>query len=116
MITTNLEIILAIKIFILEIILFSPNIVYFLHKKHFNWKSKKENLALTVLINVYTQGDNYHFGENNKIWWASFSNDYPLQHGKGWTLVIEKNTYEFNTTGNGKNYHDKIKKIIKWKT
>ena len=115
MITENSTLFLAITILILEFCLFSPNIVYFIHQSHFDWKPKKENLALVVLKEVYPQGDDYHSHENNDTWWASFSNYKPLQHGEGWDLRINKKTYKFTTTGDSKCYHDKIKQIIKSK-
>lgn len=112
----NLVLILLLIIFLLLFSLLSPNVVYLIHKKHFDWKLKfKENLALVVLKEVYPQGDDYYSGEDNKTWWASFSNDKPLQHGEGWTLIIDKKTYEFTTTGDSKCYHEKIEKTIKWK-
>lgn len=111
----NLELPLALTILVLEFCLFSPDIAYFIHKRHFDWKPKKENLALTVLKEVYPQGDDYYSSEDDNTWWASFSNDKPLQHGEGWTLIIDKKTHEFITSGDSKCYHDKIEKSIKWK-
>ena len=111
----DIQIILALIILVLGFCLGSPNIVYFIHKRHFQWRKKEENLALSILKEVYPHGDDYYSGENDNECWASFSNDYPLQHGTGWGLRINKKTYEFTTTGDSKSYHTEIQKLIKWK-
>jgi len=57
--------------------------------------SNNMNLAEKVLHEVYSQGDYYFASENDKEWYASFSNEYPLQHGRGWSLTISKTDYSF---------------------
>lgn len=102
---------------ILLFCLFSPNIVYLLHKRFFNWKPKvTKNLALEVLKEVYSHGDEYHCGENDLVWYAFFSNDYPLQHGEGWSLTISKKDFSFRIDKEGDKYKETIEKSIKWKS
>jgi hypothetical protein len=70
------------------------------------------NLALKILKEIYTQGDGYYESETDNEWSASFSNDYPLQHGNGWTLKISKNTYSFTVSKAAKHYRPDIEKLI----
>lgn len=72
------------------------------------------NLALKVLKKVYSQGDDYSASETRDKWKASFSNDYPLQHGTGWSIEIDKNNFTYKVTKKvEKMYGSQIKEAIK---
>lgn len=71
-----------------------------------------DNKALKILKQVYDCGDDYSQQETETHFVASFSNDYPLQHGKGWTLKISKKDNSFNVNEIRKYYRKEIQKLI----
>lgn len=71
-----------------------------------------DNKALKILKQVYNCADDYSQYETDTHFVASFSNDYPLQHGSGWTLKIDKKDNSFNENQIKKFYREKIKKLI----
>lgn len=75
--------------------------------------SEDYNFALKVLKQVYSQGDDYFQQEDEYVWYATFSNDYPLQHGTGWTITITKADYSFYVVNRVKKvYGEKIQETI----
>jgi len=71
-----------------------------------------KNIALLVLKIIYSQGDEYYQSENDTHYIASFSNDYPMQHGKGWELRVNKTTFEIVTSKKiRKTYKNKFEQL-----
>ena len=61
---------------------------------------------------IYDQGDCYFQDENDTHYIAYFTNDYPLQHGKGWEIRINKTTCEITTSKKVKRtYKDKLENL-----
>lgn len=71
-----------------------------------------DNKALKILKKVYDCGDDYDQYETDIHFVASYSNDYPLQHGSGWMLKINKQDNSFNENQIKKCYREEIRKLI----
>ena len=53
---------------------------------------ENKELILSILKEYYNQGDDYFSGEEKDYSWASYSNDYPMQHGYGLEIRLYKST------------------------
>ncbi len=50
---------------------------------------EKKKFLLMLAEKYYTQGDDYHAFKNKKGKWNfGYSNDYPMQHGKGSDIIL----------------------------
>jgi hypothetical protein len=74
-----------------------------------------KNLVLDILKEYYNQGDNYYCGEESDYYWASYSNDYPMQHGYGIEIRLFKSTNKTRAYQRGYRYklpEDKLNQIL----
>ena len=60
-----------------------------------------KELTLQILKEYYFQGDDYLCGEKNDYYWASYSNDYPMQHGHGIEIRLYKSTNKIRAYQHG---------------
>ena len=74
-----------------------------------------EIILLDILKKYYFQGDDYFSGETNDYFWASYSNDYPMQHGYGIEIRYYKLTNKLRAYCRGyrEKYHEyKLNKML----
>ena len=65
---------------------------------------ENKELILSILKEYYNQGDDYFSGEEKDYYWASYSNDYPMQHGCGVQIRLYKFTNKIRAYQHGYRY------------